>query len=100
MYKSNLIKSAGFIFGITLFASSGHATLIVSDLEQCIHNCQSFHFNQIVELARCEYQCHQDYGYLSSKNKMMCETFEPGCERTGDGDEDGQNDNEIGPPKK
>lgn len=61
-----------------------------NELQACIEQCQALLGEPMYEIKKCVDQCRSRYG----KPRMFasCETYEPGCTRPGDGDEDGQND--------
>lgn len=93
MMKIFLILSgiAATLF-FSVFATTAKAERIQgNELQACIQLCQSLLGEPMYEIKKCVAQCQSRYG----KPRLFsasCETYEPGCTRPGDGDEDGQDD--------
>lgn len=92
MMKIFLILSgiAATLF-FSVFATTARAgNLHGNELQACIETCQALLGEPMYELKKCVAQCQSRYGKPSVFS--YCETYEPGCTRGGDGDEDGQDD--------
>lgn len=85
------------------FAQQNQGTYNPSDLKVCIAACQFLVYDPNYAIRHCVAYCQSKFGpKRTSQNEdallhLACETYEPGCTRPGDGDEDGQDDRDQTP---